>query len=259
MKNLIFFFIILLSSVQIYAQIAGNYQGQVIGANNNTLESTMSLQTNGANIKGQLIIVSNSANEVYVMNGQLENGIYVGYLTYNGNSGLNFRMAQERGIVKIFIMYQGTVFLTGQYQKGGNTNKSTNPSPSLTPKGSGELSRDPNLIGRWYQQKTNTRGGFNSDTYLSFYEDGTMEETTRTSMVSYGRDIDISSIGEFEPNKDIQSLMNQGYRWFTKSGKLCAKSSNGKSECNSSYHFEGNYLFIQWTSGAKSTGYTRSN
>jgi hypothetical protein len=115
------------------------------------------------------------------------------------------------------------------------------------------------LIGRWYQQKKYTRGGFNSDTYLSFYQDGTMEETTRTSMISYGNDLDVSSIGGFEPNKNIQSLMNQGYRWFTKTRKLCNKEPNGKSACDVTYHFDGDYLLIQWSPGAKSTPYTRSN
>ncbi len=79
-------------------------------------------------------------------------------------------------------------------------------------------------------------------------------------MISYGTNIDVNAIGEFELNKDIQTVMNAGYRWFTKAGKLCLKAPVDKpSVCSSSYNFDGEYLFIQWTTRTKKAGHKRSN
>ncbi|MES2519047.1 MAG: hypothetical protein V4585_13115 [Bacteroidota bacterium] len=258
MKTLIISFFIYSISFKMLGQLTtGNYQGTLVQQKANIqVPSTMNIQVNGLNVSGTLFITTDGQKDNYVLAGKKENSIYLGTLTYKDGSIFTFKMAQEGNIIGLVILQNELILLMGEFQKMAA--KSTQSAP-IKPQVNEGQNRDSNLIGRWYQVKTYTSGGVNADTYLTFSADGRMEETTRTSMISYGTNIDVNAIGEFEPNKDIQTVMNAGYRWFTKAGKLCLKAPDGKSECNVSYNFDGGYLFVQWIPGAKKAGYKRSN
>ncbi|PWK27915.1 hypothetical protein LV89_01322 [Arcicella aurantiaca] len=259
MKALIFSFFIYSLSFQMFGQLtSGNYQGTLVQQKANIqVPSTLNIQTNGLNVSGTLFITTDGQNDSYTLAGKKDNSIYLGTLTYKDGTVFTFKMAQEGNIIGFVILQNELIILMGEFQKAETK---TAPQASVKPKANDGLNRDPNLIGKWYQVKTYTSGGVNSDTYLTFFPDGTMQEATRVSMISYGTNIDVSAIGELELNKDIQTVMNAGYRWFTQAGKLCLKAPDGKpSVCNSSYNFDGGYLFIQWTVGAKKAGYKRSN
>jgi hypothetical protein len=254
MKTFILSLLSLLLSCHIYGQISGNYQGQLVGANNIQIPSNMAINATGTIITGKLVINFEGKTDIYTLTGTKKDNIYVGKLTYTDGTIFTFKMAQEASTVGIAISYQETIILAGKYEKPDNAIKKTIP-----PNANNGLTRDQNLIGKWYQINTYTSGGVNSDTYLTFFQDGTMQENTRTTMISYGNNIDVNSIGEFAPNKDIQTAMNTGYRWFSKAGKLCLKAPDGKTECSINYNFDGGYLFIQWVAGAKKASYKRSN
>jgi hypothetical protein len=259
MKALIFSLLIYSFTFQMFGQLtSGNYQGTLVQQKANIqIPSTLNIQVNGLNVSGTLFITTDGQKDSYALAGKKDNGIYLGTLTYKDGTVFTFKMAQEGNIIGFVIFQNELIILMGEFQQIANKPAQSAP---IKPQINDGQSRDANLIGRWYQVQTYTSGGVNSDTYLTFFADGRMEETTRTSMISYGTNIDVNAIGEFEPNKDIQNAMNAGYRWFTQAGKLCLKAPNGKpSVCNSSYNFDGGYLFVQWTAGAKKAGYKRSN
>jgi len=259
MKAIIFSFLVYSLSFQMFGQLtSGNYQGTLVQQKANIqVPSSLNIKVSGINVSGTLFITTDGQKDSYELSGKKDSGIYLGTLTYKDGTVFTFKMAQENNIIGFVILQNDLIILMGEFQKA-ETN--TAPQTSAKPKTNDGLNRDPNLIGKWYQVKTYTSGGVNSDTYLTFFADGTMQEATRVSMISYGTNIDVSSIGEFELDKDIQTVMNAGYRWFTQSGKLCLKAPDGKpTVCNSSYNFDGGYLFVQWKAGAKKTGYKRSN
>jgi hypothetical protein len=123
-----------------------------------------------------------------------------------------------------------------------------------------EITLDPNLVGRWYEQSTYTSGSLNTETYLTFFEDGTMMQTTQSHGTLRGYDTESTIINEKIVDPQIQAAMEKGFRWSSQNGRICMVAPNGTiAGCNMSYHFENQYLFIQFDGYKKPHGYTRAN
>lgn len=123
-----------------------------------------------------------------------------------------------------------------------------------------QITRDPNLIGRWYEQSTYTSGSLNTETYLTFFEDGTMMQTTQSHGTLQGYDTESTINNGKEVDPQIQALMEKGFRWSSQNGRICMIAPDGTViSCNMTYHFENQYLFIQFDGYKKPHGYTRAN
>lgn len=123
-----------------------------------------------------------------------------------------------------------------------------------------EITRDPNLIGRWYEQSTYTSGSLNTETYLTFFEDGTMMQTKQSHGTLQGYDTESTIINGKEVDPQIQALMEKGFRWSSQNGRICMVAPDGTvTSCNMTYHFENQYLFIQFDGYKKPHVYTRAN
>jgi hypothetical protein len=123
-----------------------------------------------------------------------------------------------------------------------------------------EIKLDALLIGRWYEQKTYSRGGLNTETYLTFFNDGTMQFTNQShgTLDVYGSDATIVNDQVVDPQ--MQASMEQGYRWFSENGRICFQAPDGsRFGCDRTYYFENQYLFIQLDGYKKPHVYVRSN
>ena len=72
--------------------------------------------------------------------------------------------------------------------------------------------------------------------------------------------IEIDQIRGVESGHLLRALMEKGFRWSSQNGRICMIAPDGTViSCNMTYHFENQYLFIQFDGYKKPHGYTRAN
>jgi hypothetical protein len=125
---------------------------------------------------------------------------------------------------------------------------------------SNNITRDPNLIGRWYEQTPYKSGSLNTETCLTFFEDGTMMQTTQSHGTLQGYDTESTIINDKVVDPQLQAAMEKGFRWSSQNGRICRVAPDGHiMVCDMAYEFENQYLFIQIDGYKKPHAYTRAN
>jgi hypothetical protein len=245
MKKLIPF--ILLISHNLMAQLAGNWQGQMV-YNQQSFPTQFEIKVVGQKVTGRLILSMGGVTEVSILDAKINdysaNKSASGKITdaQNNTANILFGLEGNQLNISIAISPPNGGNMIGGLVRGGNNIASEPPSqtrrsPNVS-KTNDWLPRDPELIGTWSKFSTYTRNSMNTDEYWTFNADGTMEGKSRSYAIIYDR-VEGNYDGGWVENQGFKAEREAGIRWFTKdNNKFFNKMPDGSEVLQFYYTIE---------------------